>query len=71
MGSVWNGNGKGMEKLTTYQLRSILLGEIEWNWNGIGMELEWKWNGTCIKNLAMKSGTEIEWKWKENGMENL
>ena len=33
---VWNGNGKGMEKL----IRSKL-GEMEWNWNGTGMEMEW------------------------------
>ena len=33
MESVWNGNGKGMEKL----IRSKL-GEMEWNWNGTGME---------------------------------
>ena len=36
MESVWNGNGKGMEKL----IRSNL-GEMEWNWNGTGMEMEW------------------------------
>ena len=34
--TVWNGNGKGMEKI----IRSKL-GEMEWNWNGIGMEMEW------------------------------
>ena len=36
MESMWNGNGKGMEKL----LR-LKLGEMEWNWNGTGMEMEW------------------------------
>ena len=36
MESVWNGNGKGMEKLTRSKL-----GEMEWNWNGTGMEMEW------------------------------
>ena len=36
MESVWNGNGKGMEKL----IRSKL-GEMDWNWNGTGMEMEW------------------------------
>ena len=36
MKSVWSGNGKGMEKL----IRSKL-GEMEWNWNGTGMEMEW------------------------------
>ena len=36
MESVWNGNGKGMEKI----IRSKL-GEMEWNWSRIGMEMEW------------------------------
>ena len=36
MESVWNGNGKRMEKL----IRSKI-GEMEWNWNGTGMEMEW------------------------------
>ena len=36
MESVWNGNGKGMEKL-----KRSKLGEMEWNWNGTGMEMEW------------------------------
>ena len=28
--------------------------EVEWKWNGRGMEGEWKGNG---------SGMEVEWKW--------
>ena len=36
MDSVWNGNGKGMEKLIRSKLR-----EMEWNSNGTGMEMEW------------------------------
>ena len=39
MVSVWNGNGKGMEKLITYRSKSISA-EMEWIWNGIG-EMEW------------------------------
>ena len=36
MESVWNCNGKVMEKLIISEL-----GEMEWNQNGTGMEMEW------------------------------
>ena len=82
MESVWNDDGKIMEKNESDQ--------YEEKWNGIGMGMEWKWNGTFMKkfsnkkwdgnreemeqkiygrNLLMQSGMETEWKWKGNGME--
>ena len=54
MESVWNCNGKDMEKI----MRSKL-GEMEWNWNGT---IEWKWNGIYSK----KFGDE---KWNGNRKE--
>ena len=35
--------------------------ELEWNWNGIGMELKWnrmEWNGMEL---------ELEWNWNGTG----
>ena len=34
--------------------------EVEWKWNGSGMEGEWKWNGNEM---------EMEWKGNGSGME--
>ena len=36
MESVWNGDGKGMEKLVIKIWRNGM--ELEWSWNGNGME---------------------------------
>ncbi|KAG1676416.1 hypothetical protein GQR58_014320 [Nymphon striatum] len=45
--------------------------EMEWKWNGNGMEMEWKWNGNGME-MEWKwngNGMEMEWKWNGNGME--
>ena len=37
MESVWNGNGKSMEKINKIKMRRNRM-ELEWEWNGNGME---------------------------------
>ena len=71
MESVWNGNGKGMEKL----IRSKL-GEMEWNWNGTFIkkfgdekqnenreEMEKKWNGKRMKKFVDEKWSVNRGKW--------
>ena len=34
--------------------------DMEWTWNGNGLEMDWKWTG---------NGLELDWKWNGDGVE--
>ena len=67
-----------MENLFSNPLELKLYG-MEWNWNGIGMEIspqmksirngmemDWKWNGNFI---TKKKRYKVEWNLNGNGMD--
>ncbi len=69
-----NWNGSGIENLkisgSGMELKFENSVELEWNWNGIGMELEWNWNGIGMELEWNWNGIGMEWNWNGIGMES-